>query len=255
LFILAEPCPPTVWYTQKGTGGPGNHHALREVRSIDSHTLLVDRFASSAPGAGEAYRSVEEGLRVAREGNLSALLGVNEFFRAARMVQLGEINRGLEEILRDAPEITTFAQTPVGTLIYPALAEAYLAVGRNNEGIQAVSRGIAILEQNQARMAEPELHRLNGEPMLLAGKASGEPENSFRRAIEIAREQDAKWYELRATNALARLLMRQNRRDEAHAMLADIYNWFTEGFDTADVKDAKALLDELSNQGQSEGGR
>ena len=69
--------------------------------------------------------------------------------------------------------------------------------------------------------------------MLLAGKASGEPEDSSRRAIEIARAQGAKWYKLRATNGLARLLMRQNRRSEALAMLAKIYNWFTEGFDTA----------------------
>jgi predicted ATPase len=130
-------------------------------------------------------------------------------------VQLGEINRGLEQILRDAPEIAAFAQTPVGTLIYPALAEAYRAAGHINEGIQAVSRGIAILEQNQARLAEPELHRLNGELMLLAGNVSSEPENSFRRAIEIARGQGAKWCELRATNELARLLMQQNRRNEA----------------------------------------
>jgi class 3 adenylate cyclase/tetratricopeptide (TPR) repeat protein len=238
-----------------------NNEAMRLVREEKDRSRLIPILFWSTVlhlllrEPERAYRSVEEGLRVAREENLSALLGVNEFFRAATMVQLGEINRGLEQILRDAPEITTFAQTAVGALIYPALAEAYLAAGRNNEGIQAVSHGIVILEQNQARMAEPELHRLNGELMLLAGNASGEPENSFRRAIKIAREQDARWYELRATNALARLLMRQNRRDEAHAMLADIYNWFTEGFDTADVKDAKALLDELSNQGQSEEGR
>ena len=110
-----------------------------------------------------------------------------------------------------------------------------------------MSPGIAILEQHQASFAEPELHRLNGRLMLLAGNASGEPENSFRRAIEIARGQGAKWYELRATNELARLLMQQNRRNEARPILADIYNWFTEGFDTADLKDARAMLDELSN--------
>jgi predicted ATPase len=82
--------------------------------------------------------------------------------------------------------------------------------------------------------------------MLLAANATGEPENSFRRAIEIARDQGAKWYELRATNGLARLLMKQNRQNEARSMLAEIYNWFTEGFDTADLKDAKSLLDQLN---------
>ena len=69
----------------------------------------------------------------------------------------------------------------------------------------------------------------------------------FRTAIEIARRQSAKSLELRATTSLARLLATQGRRDEARTMLADIYGWFTEGFDTADLKDAKALLDELSN--------
>jgi hypothetical protein len=198
---------------------------------------------------------MEESLRVTSEENLSALVPVSEFFRALALVQLGELDHGMDPIVRYMREMTRFAQTPVGALIYPTLAQAYIAAVRTNDGLQAVVHGIAILEQNQARFAEPELYRLNGELMLLAGKASGEPENSFRRAIEIAREQGAKWYELRATNALARLLMRQNRRNEAHAMLADIYNWFTEGFDTADVKDAKALLDDLSNQGQSEGDR
>ena len=80
----------------------------------------------------------------------------------------------------------------------------------------------------------------------MRGSASGEAEKSFRRAIEIARGQSTKWWELRATVSLARLLRDTNRRDEARAILTEIYNWFTEGFDTADPKDAKALLDQLS---------
>jgi predicted ATPase len=72
-----------------------------------------------------------------------------------------------------------------------------------------------------------------------------EAQNCFQRAIEIARKQSGKSWELRAATSLARLLDKQGHRDEARAMLADIYGWFTEGFDTADLKDAKALLDEL----------
>ena len=71
-------------------------------------------------------------------------------------------------------------------------------------------------------------------------------EQCFRTAIEIARRQSARSEELRATTSLARLLAKQGRRDEARTMLAEIYGWFTEGFDTADLKDAKALLDELN---------
>ena len=71
-------------------------------------------------------------------------------------------------------------------------------------------------------------------------------EACFRKAIEIAHGQSAKWWELRSTNSLARLLAKQGKREEAREMLADVYNWFTEGFETADLKDAKALLDELN---------
>ena len=96
-------------------------------------------------------------------------------------------------------------------------------------------------------MYEAEVHRLKGE-LLLAQDTSNvsHAEQTFRIAIEIARKQSAKSWELRATTSLARLLDQQGKRDEARAMLAEIYNWFTEGFDTADLKDAKALLDELS---------
>jgi len=84
---------------------------------------------------------------------------------------------------------------------------------------------------------------------LLAQDASNaaQAEQSFRTAIDIARKQKAKSWELRATASLARLLAKQGKRDEARTMLAEIYGWFTEGFDTADLIDAKALLDELGS--------
>jgi predicted ATPase len=86
------------------------------------------------------------------------------------------------------------------------------------------------------------------EDLMLMGDIStaAAPEIYFRHVIDVARRQDAKLFELRATTSLARLLVKQGRRDEARAMVADIYNWFTEGFDTVDLKDAKALLDELN---------
>ena len=77
-------------------------------------------------------------------------------------------------------------------------------------------------------------------------ETEGEAEICFRQALVIARRQQAKSLELRAATSLARLLAKQNHREEARATLADIYNWFTEGFDTADLKEAKALLEELS---------
>jgi predicted ATPase len=94
-------------------------------------------------------------------------------------------------------------------------------------------------------MAEAELHRLQGE-VWLAQADEHEAEACFRQAIEVARRQQARSWELRATMSLARLLGQQGRVEEAHRMLADIYGWFSEGFDTPDLQEAKALLQELS---------
>jgi len=82
--------------------------------------------------------------------------------------------------------------------------------------------------------------------LMQAGANAAEAERQFRNAIDIARHQQAKSWELRATTSLARLLAKQNRRGEARTMLAEIYGWFTEGFDTPDLIEAKSLLDELS---------
>jgi tetratricopeptide (TPR) repeat protein len=124
------------------------------------------------------------------------------------------------------------------------LAEACLAAGRIREGLSAVREGLAETEETEARMHAAELNRLEGE-LLLASREPDESkaEASFRKAIAIARGQGARSFELRAAMRLARLFARQGRREEAHALLAPVYDWFTEGFDTADLQAAKALLD------------
>jgi predicted ATPase len=111
-----------------------------------------------------------------------------------------------------------------------------------------LSDALAAAESAADGMSRVELYRLQGELVIANDPAMvTKAEASLRLAVSLAREQKARSWELRATTSLARLLRDTNRRDEARAMLADIYNWFTEGFDTADLKDAKALLDELSN--------
>jgi predicted ATPase len=103
------------------------------------------------------------------------------------------------------------------------------------------------MEINGGGYYEAEVYRLRGEVLLKMDFANGaEAQRCFEQAIDIARHQSGKSLELRATTSLARLLASQDRRDGARTMLAAIYNWFTEGFDTLDLIDAKALLDELS---------
>jgi predicted ATPase len=118
-------------------------------------------------------------------------------------------------------------------------------IGRYDEALDVVSDAFRQIERSGERHFAAELHRIAGMALTAQGK-SVEGENSFRRAIEIARTQSARMWELCATTSLAPLLAQQKKRDEARTMLGEIYGWFTEGFDTADLKDAKALLDELS---------
>jgi predicted ATPase len=132
------------------------------------------------------------------------------------------------------------------------LAEACGKVGQIEEGLSALVEALAAVDKTGERVYEAELYRLKGELVLqssvqsLASSAQKETEECFGRAIAIAQQQEAKSLELRAVMSLARLWLSQGKKDEARHMLAAIYNWFTEGFDTKDLQEARALLDELT---------
>jgi predicted ATPase len=127
------------------------------------------------------------------------------------------------------------------------LAEACTAFNQFDKASGALAEALTIAESDGDRYYEAETHQLRGELLLKKDELNNvDAQACFERAIEVARKQDARPWELRATTSLARLLRNSNRRDEARTMLAQIYDVFTEGFDTADLKDAKALLDELS---------
>jgi tetratricopeptide (TPR) repeat protein len=194
----------------------------------------------------ESVRAAEEGMALIREDNLPALVFVQQFWHARALVQLGNVEQGMEEMLRVHEVIERFAATPVGSLLSPFIADNYLTAGRCDEGLHAVTCALELLETNQVRFAESELRRLKGELLLLVGRDADKAEGCFREALAVARRQEAKWWELRASRSLARLLMKQNRPDEARSLLTEIYNWFSEGLDTADLKEAKALLYQLS---------
>ena len=124
------------------------------------------------------------------------------------------------------------------------LAQAQLAAGHAEAAAQTLDDALAMVARTSERFYAAELHRLRG--VLLTEEGSGEEaEAHLKRALFIAREQQARGWSLRAATSLARLLVEQGRRAEAEDLLGPIYGWFTEGFDTADLKDAKALLDEL----------
>jgi predicted ATPase len=128
------------------------------------------------------------------------------------------------------------------------LAEVSAQGGQPTAGQEALAEALATLATSGVRWWEAELYRLKG--ALLWQPAMAQPEEVeayFQRALDVARRQQAKSLELRAAMSLARLWQQQGKRQEAHDLLAPVYGWFTEGFDTADLKDAKALLHELED--------
>jgi predicted ATPase len=131
------------------------------------------------------------------------------------------------------------------------LTDAHGEVGQIEEGLTVLAEALAVVHKTGERVSEAELYRLKGELRLQSkiqspsSTVQKEAEECFHRAIAFARGQSAKSWELRAVMSLSRLWQHQGKKDEARQLLAEIYNWFTEGFDTADLKDAKALLDQL----------
>ena len=131
-------------------------------------------------------------------------------------------------------------------IYFTLLAEALALAGKIEEGLAALDDALAKAAVSGAKGWDAEIHRLRGE---LTGRLPypdpAKAEDSFRTALAIAREQGTRGYELRAATSLARLWREQRRRAEARDLLAPVYDSFTEGFDTQDLKKAKALLDEL----------
>jgi DNA-binding winged helix-turn-helix (wHTH) protein/predicted ATPase len=139
------------------------------------------------------------------------------------------------------------------------LAEAYDQVGRADEGLRALDEALAHVNKTEERFWEAELHRLQGELLLIQGTGKGsartaapelsilaEAESCFQRALDVARRQQAKSWELRAAMSLSHLWQHQGERAAAYDLLAPVYGWFTEGFDTADLQQAKDLLEQLA---------
>jgi len=125
------------------------------------------------------------------------------------------------------------------------LAETYGNANEPKEGLKQLAEAAEVVETTEERWAEAEMHRLRG-TLLLSMREQAAAESSFYQALTVAKHQNAKFWELRAATSLARLWRDQGKRTEARNLLAPTHGWFTEGFDTPVLQDAKALLDELA---------
>jgi len=140
--------------------------------------------------------------------------------------------------------------TALGVPVYCILlADVHAHLGHIEDGLQALAEAHTLVEQHEERQWEAEVYRLRGVLLLRqAGTSQEEAEACFQQALDVARRQQAKSLELRAAMSLARLWRHQGKRTAAYELLAPVYNWFTEGFDTADLQEAKTLLEQWSGE-------
>ena len=134
----------------------------------------------------------------------------------------------------------------VSTYYASILAQALANAGDVKEALGSVLQALDFAGQSDNHYFESELHRIRGELLEKTGSTADEAEGCLRKALEVARNQEARSLELRAAISLSRLLRNQGKLEEARALLSSTYGWFTEGFDTHDLKEARALLKELS---------
>jgi predicted ATPase len=202
--------------------------------------------------APQAQVRAEAAMTMATEQEFPQLLAQTTPLRGWALAACGHGEEGITQIQQGLAASQATGATRDRPYHLALLAEASAQLGHTAEGLEAVTEALATLAQSGVRWWEAELYRLRGE--LLLQHAAAQPEKAeacFRQALDIARRQQAKSLELRTAMSLSRLWQRQGKRDKARRLLAEIYDWFTEGFDTADLQEAKVLLEELPGRGGS----
>jgi predicted ATPase len=189
----------------------------------------------------------EAAISIATDQGFPYWRAVGFLMRGWALAHQGQVKEGIEQINQGMRDYRATG-AELGRARYLALlAEAYGAMEQPETGLTVLTEALTLVDKTGEYWYESEIYRLKG-ALLLQPHAinQAEAEKCFLHALEIARTQQAKSLELRTATSLARLWQQQGKREEARQVLGDVYNWFTEGFDTADVKDAKALLDELA---------
>jgi predicted ATPase len=198
----------------------------------------------------KSLKCAERALELSHEHGFPLWLALAQIYRGWALARLGQHEEALAMIPRGIADYRAAGHEMAIPRFLVLLAEAHGRAGQASEGLGVLDEALATVQRSGDRNAEAaELYRIRGELMLaVPGEQHDAAEASLRRAVVIARRQQAKSPELRATMSLARLLDKQGKRGEASVMLADMYGWFTEGFDTADLKEAKILLEQLSGR-------
>jgi predicted ATPase len=194
-----------------------------------------------------AQERAEAQMTLSTEQGFAFWLAWGTILRGWAITMQGEVAEGIAQIREGLVAHQVTGAELNRPYFFSLLAEAYGEVGQPEEGLTVLAEALAIVDKTGERCWDAELHKRKGELLLMQqAQKEGEAEECFQKALDIARRQQAKSFELRAAMSLSRLWQEQGKREEAHKLLEEIYGCFTEGFDTADLKEAKVLLEELA---------
>ena len=231
--------------------------ALALARSLD-HPFGLSYACHLAAGLHQWRREhqmvqdlEDEALAHDTEHGFGLLLTAGMIQRGWLLAERGQREAGLAQIREGLARHREIGAAVLVPAVLALVAETHQKLGRPVEGLSALAEALMATRQSGQHYWEAELHRLTGVLTLQAGaSATGDAESYFLRAIEIARRQRARSLELRAATSLSRLWAANRNVTEAHALLSGVYGWFTEGFDTADLTEAKSLLEELREKAE-----
>jgi predicted ATPase len=198
-----------------------------------------------------AQERAEAAITLSTEQGFPFWLAPGTILRGRALAEQGRGEEGIEQIRQGMDAWRATGAELRRTYYLALLAEAYGKAGQTEDGLAALAEALAQADKTGERMYEAELYRLKGELTLLVRNRHLEPrvegaQECFLKALEVSRTQQAKSLELRAVMSLSRLWQSQGKRKEARELLSEIYGWFTEGFDTKDLQEAKALLEEVA---------
>ncbi len=198
---------------------------------------------------GEAAKEWSEAaIALAAEYGISTWGVWAQVHRGVALVEQGSVEEGITQVGQGLTAWRSPGTELTVTYSLSQLARACGQIGRNEEALSYLAEALTLVQSGPEPFWEAELHRLQGELLEQQAEPDEVVEDCFRRAIKIARRQGAKSLELRATISLCRLWQREGKREELRQKLSDILSWFTEGFGTADLRSARALLEELSEK-------
>jgi class 3 adenylate cyclase/predicted ATPase len=205
---------------------------------------MLSQFRRNIPAVHE---HAEAAIALSTEQGFTLWVASGTIFRGWALAMQGQSEEGMAQVHQGIAAVKATGAAMLVPYYCTVLAEVWDHLGHTEDGLQALAEAHTLVEQYEERWWEAEIHRLRGVLLLRqTGTPQAEAEAWLQRALDVARRQGAKSLELRAAMSLGRLWQQQGKRQEAYDLLAPLYHWFTEGFDTADLQDARALLADLS---------